>query len=52
VVDEYFVADIVSADDTVGSLKILPDAGPRNSYISVGILWVSCILLLRVAGHI
>jgi hypothetical protein len=42
----------LSADDTMGSLKNLPDTGPRNFYISVGILWVSSILLLRVAGHI
>jgi hypothetical protein len=38
VVDEFFVADIVSVEDTVGSRKILLDDGPRNWYISVGIL--------------
>jgi hypothetical protein len=44
VVDEYFVTDIVSVGDIVGSLKNLPDEGPRNWYISVGILWFSCSL--------
>jgi hypothetical protein len=38
VVDEYFVADIVSVEDTVGNLKNLPDEGPRNWCISVGSL--------------
>jgi hypothetical protein len=38
VVDEYFIPDIVSVEDNVGSLKNLPDEGPRNWYISVGIL--------------
>jgi Mg2+/Co2+ transporter CorB len=37
VVDEYFVAHIVSVEDIVGNLKNLLDEGPRNWYISVGI---------------
>ena len=45
VVDGYFVAEILSVGDTVGSLKNLPDEGTRNWYISVGILWVLFSLL-------
>ena len=36
--DEYFVVDIVSVEDTVGSLKNLLDEGLRNLCISVWIL--------------
>jgi hypothetical protein len=35
VVDEYIVVDIVSVEDTVGSLKNLPGEGLRNLCISV-----------------
>jgi hypothetical protein len=35
VVDEYFVVDIVSVEDIVGSLKNLPDEGLCNLCISV-----------------
>ena len=37
VVVEYFVVDIVSVEDTVGSLKNLPDEGLRNLCITIGI---------------
>ena len=30
--DEYFVVDIVSVENTVGSLKNLPDEGLRNHF--------------------